>query len=423
MSATPNEILMLNFLVEDKSPQTVTPDQILPRALRALRNHLGMDVAFISELRENRRVFRYVDAARNHDSVQVGAGDPLADTYCQRVIDGRLPELIADTSVVSEAAALALTRLLPVGAHLCVPVRLYDGSVYGTLACMSAVADSSLGPRDLSIMRVFAEMAAEHIEADMQARAKKRTLTQQLNAVLTGEPISLVYQPVFDLKQAQVVGFEALARFTTTPMRSPDAWFGDAAAVGLDIELELQVIARAIASFTGLPAPVYVGFNVSPNIAINGQLERAFRDAPLDRIVLEINEHVTIREYDEIIKAMRPMRDQGLRISVDDSGTGLASFRHILSLQPDIVKLPMNLTRNIDSDGARRALAAALIEFANENGSQVVAEGVETAGELKALHALGITRAQGYFLGRPAPLASAAALCRRREADPGVAEG
>ena len=73
----------------------------------------------------------------------------------------------------------------------------------------------------------------------------------------------------------------------------------------------------------------------------------------------------------------------------------------------------MSLTRGIDSDAARRALASALIQFAKENGSEVIAEGVETAAELKALRALGVMRAQGYFLGRPAPLATAAALCRR----------
>jgi EAL domain-containing protein (putative c-di-GMP-specific phosphodiesterase class I) len=122
---------------------------------------------------------------------------------------------------------------------------------------------------------------------------------------------------------------------------------------------------------------------------------------------------VSIREYDEITKALRPLRERGLRISVDDTGAGLSSFRHILSLRPDIVKIPMSLTRNIDTDAARRALASALIQFASENGSEVIAEGVETANELKALRALGITRAQGYFLGRPASLATAATLCRR----------
>jgi EAL domain-containing protein (putative c-di-GMP-specific phosphodiesterase class I) len=416
MSAAPNEILMLNFLVEDKTPKSVSPDQILPRALRALRIHLGMDVAFISELRSGRRIFRYVDGARPNPAVQIGSSDPVEDTYCQRIVDGRLPELIADAADLAAAQELAFTRLVPVGSHLCVPIRLYDGSVFGTLTCISSVADRSLGARDLSMMRVFAEMAAEHIEADLQVEDEKHDLTRRLNAVLGGEPISIAYQPIFDLKQAQVSGFESLARFTTTPMRSPDAWFADAARVGLDVVLEMKVIEKALASFTSLPSGIYVAFNVSPNMVINGRLEHAFRSMPLSRIVLEVNEHVSIREYDEIAKAMAPLREQGLRVSVDDTGGGLSSFRHIVSLKPDIVKLPMSLTRNIDTDGARRALASALMQFANENQCTIVAEGVETAGELKALRALGITRAQGYFLGRPVPLAAAATLCRHSAA-------
>ena len=413
MSAAAHEILMLNFLLEDKAPKTVSPDQLLPRALRALRTHLGMDVAFISEFRDGRRIFRYVDSNRRNPAVQMGASDPIEDTYCQRVVDGRLPELITDTTELSAASALGFTRLVPVGAHVCVPIRLYDGTVYGTLACVSAMPDRTLGPRDLSLMRVFSEMAAEHIEADLQAQQQAHELMSQVQSVLNGTAISLVYQPVFDLKHAQVIGFEALARITTTPMRSPDAWFADAAAVGLDVALEIKVIEQALASFTSLPDGVYVGFNVSPNIVLNGQLEHAFHGVPLARIVLEINEHVSIREYDEITKALRPLRNEGLRISVDDSGAGLSSFRHILSLKPNIVKIPMSLTRNIDTDAARRALAAALIQFASENGSEVIAEGVETAAELKTLRLLGVMRAQGYFLGRPATLGAAAALCRR----------
>jgi EAL domain-containing protein (putative c-di-GMP-specific phosphodiesterase class I) len=413
MSAAPGEILMLNFLVEDKTPKTVSPDQILPRALRALRLHLGMDIAFISQLRSGRRVYRYVDSAQPNDAIQVGVSDPLDETYCQRVLDGRLPELIADTGSVPAAQELPLTRLVPVGAHVAVPIRLYDGTVFGTLGCINTMPDPSLGARDLSMMRVFAEMAAEHIEADLQVEDEKHDLTVNLKTVLTGDPISIVYQPVFDLKQAQVIGFESLARFTTTPVRAPNAWFSDAARVGLDIALELKVLEKALACFTRLPPGIYVAFNVSPNIVINGQLELAFRNAPIDRIVLEVNEHVSIREYDEIAKAMAPLRERGLRVSVDDTGAGLTSFRHIVSLRPDIVKLPMSLTRNIDSDGARRALASALMQFANESAATIIAEGVETAAELKALRAIGVTRAQGYFLGRPVPLATASALCRR----------
>jgi EAL domain-containing protein (putative c-di-GMP-specific phosphodiesterase class I) len=120
--------------------------------------------------------------------------------------------------------------------------------------------------------------------------------------------------------------------------------------------------------------------------------------------VLEITEHVSIAGYTEFKHSLEVLRARGVRIAVDDAGAGYASFRHILNIQPDIIKLDMSLTRNVDSDSGRRALASALIRFAQETGCEIIAEGVETAAELDTLRALGVTRAQGYYLGRPAPL-------------------
>jgi EAL domain-containing protein (putative c-di-GMP-specific phosphodiesterase class I) len=95
----------------------------------------------------------------------------------------------------------------------------------------------------------------------------------------------------------------------------------------------------------------------------------------------------------------------GLRIAIDDAGAGYASMRHILSIEPDLVKLDISLTRGIDADRKRRALASALIAFARETDVDIVAEGVETSAELLALRSLGVKRAQGYYLARPKPLA------------------
>jgi EAL domain-containing protein (putative c-di-GMP-specific phosphodiesterase class I) len=87
---------------------------------------------------------------------------------------------------------------------------------------------------------------------------------------------------------------------------------------------------------------------------------------------------------------------------VDDAGAGYSSFGHILRLHPDYIKLDMSITRGIDRDRGRRALTAALIGFAHETGSELIAEGVETASELATLRALGVDKGQGYLLGRPA---------------------
>jgi EAL domain-containing protein (putative c-di-GMP-specific phosphodiesterase class I) len=107
---------------------------------------------------------------------------------------------------------------------------------------------------------------------------------------------------------------------------------------------------------------------------------------------------------------LAPLRAEGVRLSIDDAGAGFASLRHILNLNPDIVKLDIGLTKGIDIDPARRALAAALVYFAKDTQSQIIAEGVETESELAVLKFLGIPMGQGYLLGRPANLASSKLL-------------
>jgi len=103
------------------------------------------------------------------------------------------------------------------------------------------------------------------------------------------------------------------------------------------------------------------------------------------------------------MEALKPLRKRGLRIAVDDTGAGHSSFRHILQMHPDYIKLDMSLSRGIDRDPARRALASALIWFAREIGCKLVAEGVEKASELRTLRDIGVKIVQGHLIARPAP--------------------
>ena len=93
-----------------------------------------------------------------------------------------------------------------------------------------------------------------------------------------------------------------------------------------------------------------------------------------------------------------------MRLAIDDAGAGYATFRHVLRLRPDIIKMDHSITQHINEDPGRLALAAALVIFAGEIGAVLVAEGIETAGELAALQRAGVTRAQGFALGRPQSL-------------------
>ena len=118
------------------------------------------------------------------------------------------------------------------------------------------------------------------------------------------------------------------------------------------------------------------------------------------RMVYAIIKH-KVKDYAELCRALRPLRERGVRLAVDDAGAGFASLNHILALNPDIIKLDVSLTGGIDHDSARQALASSLMAFAARIGATVVAEGIETLRELEALQILGIRYGQGFLLGAP----------------------
>lgn len=394
---------------EDPMPGSTGRSRLL-RILHAIRLHLEMDVAFISEIVDGRRWFRHVDAKEPQGPVQVGGSDPTEASYCQRIIEGRLPELMPDACLNAEALSLAATRKLPVGAHLSVPIRLADGRIYGTFCCFSYTPNGTLNERDLAMMRVLAGMVGEQIQQDLQQREARRQIEERIDDVVRKAALQMVYQPIFGLATGRVIGFESLARFATDPMRSPDVWFAEAAQVGRAQALESLAIRMALQALSELPQDLYVAVNASPTMIVEGDLASQLQGHPLRRIVLEITEHEAVENYEDIARVVRPLQAAGLRLAIDDAGAGYASFRHILNLRPEIVKLDVSITRAIDTDNSRRALAAALCGFSRETRCSIVAEGIETAAELATIRQLGIHHAQGYHLGRPMPLSQASAL-------------
>ena len=174
----------------------------------------------------------------------------------------------------------------------------------------------------------------------------------------------------------------------------------------MGIHLEIRAIELAMHSLQFFHDDAYVSMNISPQTITSASLAQLFNEhIDLSRIALEITEHDAVNQYEEIADRLKPYRARGLKIAVDDAGSGYASFRHILNLRPDYIKLDISLTRGIDKDPAKRALAVALVHFSRDTGSQLIAEGVETSEELATLIELGIQKAQGFFLGRPLRLA------------------
>ena len=358
-----NTLAIPNFTPSNAEVTDATIRDNLSVALRAIRTHLGMTVAFVSEFTDGQRVFRYVDSATDEAPIRVGQADPLDETYCQRVVDGRLPELIRNASRFPAARELPATKNLPVGAHLSVPITLEDGSLYGTFCCFSSSPDPSLKARDLAMMRVFAEFTGKQIEKERLTHKTRDETLGRIQSILDEDSFSVVYQPIFDLGQNRIVGFESLTRFIGIPV-APDAVFKEAAQIGLSQQLEIGAIKKALANLHAFPEDAFISLNISPDNIANGAVGGALLGVPLRRIVLEVTEYVSVSDYAQFTSAIEPFRRNGLRLAIDDArGAGwYASFRsrHILKLQPDIIKLDMSLTRDIDMgvlEGAIRRAA------------------------------------------------------------------
>jgi EAL domain-containing protein (putative c-di-GMP-specific phosphodiesterase class I)/DNA-binding response OmpR family regulator len=252
----------------------------------------------------------------------------------------------------------------------------------------------------LPILTSFSALAAALLGPGILERQRRGAIRSQLEDVLEASTFRPVFQPIVELATDQTIGFEALTRFDDGVR--PDRRFADAIAVGLGLELESRTLAAALDAMAALPDGAWVSLNVSPAFLMDPvRPARVLGDRRRRSLVLEITEHVAIEDYVRFRDAVAAL-GSSVSFAVDDAGSGYASFRHILELRPDFVKLDIGLVRGIDRDDVRQALVAGIVYFAARTGCRLIAEGVETEGERGALRRLGVEFGQGFLLGRPA---------------------
>jgi EAL domain-containing protein (putative c-di-GMP-specific phosphodiesterase class I) len=337
--------------------------EAIERILALARAALDMDLALVGAF-DGEYVVEALDGDNEWFDIEVGKRTPVGETYCHRMIRGELPQVVHGATADSRTADLPLTREVGIGAYVGVPIKLWDGTLYGTLCCLSRSAEPSLNDRD---------------------------------------DVDVEFQPAFDLLDCRIVSLEALARFWTEPMRPPSAWFAEAIEVGLGVELELAAIRHALERLEEIPADIALAINVSPATALEPQFCELLQDVA-ERIVIEITEHAQVDDYDALRSALAPLRERGAKLAIDDVGAGFANLRHILRLAPDLVKLDLSLTQEISRDPAREALASSLVGFAEGVGASIVAEGISSDEDLALLRSLGVDYGQGYYLARPSAL-------------------
>ena len=222
----------------------------------------------------------------------------------------------------------------------------------------------------------------------------------QLLAILdTPGAITPVFQPIFDLRSQEVVGYEALSRFPAEVGYSPQEWFDLARKHGLAVELEAAAVHAALA-VPGRPDGVSLALNLSPEALLSGR-ETLNLPEDLSAITVEVTENALVTEGPELELALQDLRARGARIAVDDAGVGYAGFAQLVRVRPDVVKLDRSLVENVNVQPTKAAVIKAFVGFAQDTGALICAEGIETAGELRVVRLLGSATGQGFLLGRP----------------------
>jgi GAF domain-containing protein len=158
------EVQVSELLIATADGSDAELDQSIGDVLRLLRERLSMDVVFVSEFIDGQRIFRQVEQAPGVNLIAAGEGAPLEESWCQRVVDGRLPQFIADASKDAAAAPLLRELPFPIGTHISTPLVLSNGEVCGTLCCFSFEPQGKANREDLTKLKMTARLAAQRLE-------------------------------------------------------------------------------------------------------------------------------------------------------------------------------------------------------------------------------------------------------------------
>ncbi|QPG05497.1 EAL domain-containing protein [Salinimonas marina] len=394
---------LLEGMGAEQSSSTVD----LSMLLEAIRQFLNMDVAFTSRFAQGQRKVELVSA---NDEVSFsrpltsGLTVPLEQSYCFSIVSGELTNIIADTAGNEITCSMSLTHEMEIGAFIGVPITLQNGDTYGTLCCYDQAPNPTLNHRDVELLHIIASYAGQVLGRNLATQQHKDELRSTVREVIDNNRIEVVFQPIYGKQSNSYEYYEVLARFNTQPYRPPNEWLEDADFVGLGLEVESAIIKQVVTRLQlagDQDLDLKASINVSPRMVESGLLPGLLTEVSSDQVRIELTEHVGVTNYETFRSYLKPLVQRGFKICIDDVGAGFASLKHILEIEPDVIKLDLSLASNIHLDPKRQALVTGLLAFARSFNCEVVAEGVETAQEFQALKALGVTFFQGWFFSRP----------------------
>ncbi len=243
---------------------------------------------------------------------------------------------------------------------------------------------------------------------------RRARLARELPDAIAGGELSLVLQPIVDVEERRVLGLEALVRWRHPLLGDvpPEEFVGVAEDEGLIVPLQRWVLGAATAALAPLLTQghdLQLGVNVSVRhlqagcLAADAARALAASGVPAHRLMLEITESVLVDAEDRVERELAALREAGCVVSIDDFGKGHSTLARLARLPVDVLKMDRAFVAHIEDDPRTAAVVASVVELGRTLGMDVVAEGVETPGQLAALRRLGCRFLQGYLLGRPVP--------------------
>src|SRR5450756_1889604 len=230
-----------------------------------------------------------------------------------------------------------------------------------------------------------------------------------LQDIFNQRDLSALFQPIMDFSSGTFLGFEALIRGPAdNPLHSPINLFGAARQQGLSLEIEMLCRQIVLESFVAQNLPGKLFLNVSPEALThpsfkNGQTLTYLENLDIDpkRVIIEITENQPTFDFEGMHNALLHYRSMGFQIAIDDLGEGFSSSRLWSELRPEFVKVDMHFVQGVNADPLKQQFLRSIQSIALSSGTQVIAEGIETAAEFRTIRDVGIACGQGYFIARP----------------------
>jgi EAL domain-containing protein (putative c-di-GMP-specific phosphodiesterase class I) len=258
--------------------------------------------------------------------------------------------------------------------------------------------------------RIVRRAVDEAAETAVQLRTMEEVAERErLQDLIVRDRLVTAYQPIFQLSDQTVLGFEALSRGARgAGFDTADALFEAAARHELLIELDRLCRSRALLNSGRVPSSGKLFINTLPATIRDPQFRGRSLITFLDRaqvspsrIVIEITEKLVIENYGLFREAMAYFTDLGVSFAVDDVGAGYSGLESIASLKPAFLKIDIALVHDVHASLVNREMVKAIIALGRGIGATVIAEGIQGEPELAALREMGIEYGQGYFLARP----------------------